>query len=252
MMETPQVDPSRMRSDPDRVQVIALSRVKKQLRFPLTRGPIRLSMLGPAGSVSSRWGVKTSTQGDAYVYCRDASGTGRPLPKVSLHASGRNHISITPGTQTVPDADHRFADAWTRPEIEDETIASFSLLFPPYRHMHPPHNMGAKDELLLLGSSKRIVVVGLYVTDSAVDVSHSMPTFRLGKLPLPPSEVLHVVAWKEEADADLLDQIRGAMAAMTAAQLRVDVGCHMICLHGYRGPNSAYMMPVPILHIHER
>ena len=87
-----------MRSDPDRVQVISLSRVKKQLRFPLTQGPIRFSMLGPEGSVSSRWGVKTSNQGYAYIYCRDPSGTGHPPPKVSLHASGRNHISITPET----------------------------------------------------------------------------------------------------------------------------------------------------------
>ena len=251
-MQTPQIDPSRMRSDPDRVQVISLSQVKKQLRFPLTQGPIRFSMLGPEGSVSSRWGVKTSNHGDAYIYCRDPAAAGHPAPKVSLHASGRNHISITPEIQTVPDAGHRFAEVWTRPEIEDETIASFSLLLPPYRHLHPPHRMGAKDELLLVGSSKRIVVVGFYVTASAVDVSHTMPTFRIGKLPLPPSEVLHVVAWKETAPADLADQIRGAMAAMTAAQFRIDAGCHMMCLQGYRAPNSAYMMPVPILHIQER
>ena len=251
-MDAPHVDPNRMRLDPDRVQVISLSRVKKQLRFPLTQGPIRFSMLGPEGSVSSRWGVKTSNHGDAYIYCRDPSRPGQPPPKVSFHASGRNHISITSASQTVPDTDHRFADVWTRPEIEDEIIASFSLVFPPYRHLHPPHRMGAKDELLLLGSSKRIVVVAFYITDPAAEPSHTMPIFRLGKLPLPPSEVLHVVAWKEKAADDLPDQIRGAMAAMTAAQLRIDLGCHMMCLHGYRGPNSAYMMPVPVLHIHER
>ena len=78
--------------DSDTMQVLAVSGTEKVFDFPLREGPIRFSVVRCDGKVSNRWGVGLSGKGDAYIYCRDVPDA----EKVSLHASGRQHISITP------------------------------------------------------------------------------------------------------------------------------------------------------------
>ena len=248
MTEASKTDLSRMRFDRDRMQVVSLSRVDKAFSFPLTRGPINFSVFGSDGSESSRWGVKTNKKGDVYVYCRDLPGSSHPPPKVSLHPSGRHHISITPETREFLDADSRFSNVWKRTKVEDEAIASFSLLFPPFASGEPERPTINKDELLIMGHPEMLVVVGFFIVDSAVEVRYNMAHFALGELPLPPSEVLRVVAWKEPMDEDLPDRIRAyfPMVASAFAQRPLAEGDYTLCLHGYRKPNSAYMMPIPV------
>lgn len=248
MTEAGKADFSRMRFDRDRMQVMSLSRVDKVFSFPLTKGPINFSVFGSDGSESSRWAVNTSGKGDAYIYCRDLPGSVHPPPKVSLHASGRHHISITPETQGFLDADSRFSNVWERPEIEHEAIASFSLLFPPFASDDAKKPPVTKDELLVMGHPEMIVVVGFFIVDAAAELRCNMPHFVLGKLPLPPLQALHVLAWKEAMAHDLPDRIRAysPMAASASAQLGLAEGSYTLCLHGYRRPNSAYMMPVPV------
>lgn len=248
MTEAGKADFSRMRFDRDRMQVMSLSRVDKVFSFPLTKGPINFSVLGSDGSASSRWAVDTSGKGDAYIYCRDLPGSSHPPPKVSLHASGRNHIAITPETQEFLDAESRFSNVWERPAIEDEAIASFSLLFPPFACDDAKKPKITKDELLIMGHPEMLVVVGFFIINSPIELRCNMPHFVLGKLSLPPVRALHVVAWKEPMADDLPDRIRRCFptVASASAQLGLAAGSYTLCLHGYRRPNSAYMMPVPV------
>ena len=62
------------------------------------------------------------------MYRRDVPGAG----KVSLHASGRQHISITSKMAERIGVDSRFGPVWSQPKFEQDAIATFSLLFPPW------------------------------------------------------------------------------------------------------------------------
>lgn len=88
----------------DPMQIISLSRSKGEIDLPLTQAPINFSVLRSDGLSSYRWGVNTNKNGDAYVYCRDVPSA----EKITFHASGKQHISITPDTAARTGKDNRF------------------------------------------------------------------------------------------------------------------------------------------------
>ena len=118
--------------------------------------------------------------------------------KVSFHASGKQHISITPYTATHVGMDNRFMNEWTEPEFEHEAIATFSLIFPPWGvgRRYEPEKL-TKDELLIVGHKEKLVVVYFYIVDSAKNMKSHLPHIVLGMLPLRPGKTLHIIAMKE-------------------------------------------------------
>ena len=60
------------------------------LELPLRTYPIRFAVKRRGGFTSNSWGVRVERKGDAYIYCRDSMKD----QKVSLHASGKQHISF--------------------------------------------------------------------------------------------------------------------------------------------------------------
>ncbi len=91
MVKLDKFDFGKIQFDADSVQVLSLSHRGMKTGLPLRKPPLNFSIRRPDGLFSKRWGVNTNGKGDAYIYCRDdADGE-----KVSLHASGRQHISLS-------------------------------------------------------------------------------------------------------------------------------------------------------------
>lgn len=228
----------------DSMQVLSLSRKKSVLELPLTKTPINFSVLRSDGLSSNRWGVSTSKGGDAYVYCRDVPDA----EKVSLHASGRQHISIKSKTAERTGADNRFGPVWKEPEFEREAISTFSLIFPPWGvgMRYEPKEL-TKDELLIVGHREKLVVVHFFIVDSTKKMQGQLPHFVLGQVLLRPGKTLYVIAWKEPQN-DLMERIRSVFPQIspTFSELELDEDDYTVCFQGYRGSNSAFMVTVPV------
>ena len=63
---------------------------RNEIDSPKRTSPIHFAVQMKNGLTSNAWGVRVENTGDAYIYCRD-SMKGQ---KVSLHASGKQHISF--------------------------------------------------------------------------------------------------------------------------------------------------------------
>ena len=230
--------------DSDSMQVLSLSRKKSVLELPLTKAPINFSVWRSDGLSSNRWGVNTSKNGDVYVYCRDVPDA----EKVTLHTSGRQHISITSKTAERTGATSRFGPVWKEPEFEREAIPTFSLIFPPWGvgMRYEPKEL-TKDELLIVGHREKLVVVHFFIVDSAKKMKGQLPHFVLGQVTLRPEKTLYIIAWKEPQN-DLLERIRNVFPKISPmfSELKLDEDDYTICLQGYRGSNSAFMVTVPV------
>lgn len=230
--------------DSDAMNVASLSRTEKDVRFPLTQSPINFSVLRSDARVSHRWGVSVGPKGDAYIYCRDV----KSAEKVSLHASGKQHISISEQTASATGTDNRFMNVWREPSFTKEAVATFSLLFPPWGACGPLDTSPVKkDEAIIVGHRDKLVVVGFYIVDAGVEMRSRQPHFKLGKLSMRQGRVLHVVALKEP-QGNLLERVQRYFPQMVSSlrERAVDGGDYVLNLQGYRAANSAYMMTFPV------
>ena len=247
MPSTQVFDYKQIRFEPDSMAVLSVSVNNKKVELPLTRCPINFAVLWRNWKVSSRWGVRTSKKGDVYVVCRDVSDSQGP--KASLHADGWNFTSVHP--KHTSDASRQFFQKWKRPELDRVANATFSILFPPWasKDIDPIKVEKRKDELFVLGHHERVMVVGVFLVDSAKKPQMSIPHIMLGKQPLITGETLYVVAWKEPLADDLEERIRAHFPHDVPALQKADLskGSHTFNLHGYRSPNSAFIMSMSLL-----
>ena len=244
MPKANKLDSGQLCFESDSMQVLSLSRKNSALELPVTKAPINFSVLRSDGLSSNRWGVSTHKNGDAYVYCRDVPDA----EKVSLHASGQQHISITSKTAERTGADNRFGPVWKEPEFEREAIPTFSLIFPPWGvgMRYEPKDL-TKDELLIVGHREKLVVVHFFIVDSTKKMNGRLPHFVLGRVPLRPGKMLYIIAWKEP-QKDLMERIRSVFPQIspTFSELELGADDYTLCLQGHRGPNSAFMVTVPV------
>ncbi|MXV95926.1 MAG: hypothetical protein F4Y07_02625 [Gemmatimonadetes bacterium] len=239
-------DFDQIRFEPDAMGAFSVSVSNKDVELPLVRCPINFAVLWRNGKVSSRWGVRTSKKGDVYVVCRDVSDSQGP--KASLHADGWQFTSVHP--KYTSDTGRQFFQKWERPGFDGGAIATLSILFPPWAgaDIDLTKVEQRKDELFVLGHHERIVVVGFCLVDSAIEIQPSIPHIVLGKLSLMTGETLYVVAWKEPLAEDLPERLRRHFPQIASALQEAGrkAGGFTLCLHGYRRPNSAYMMPMSV------
>ena len=223
----------------DIVRVLSLLPEGTEIDFPLTEAPINFSVLSDAG-LSIRWGVSIGRKGDAYIYNRDVTDA----EKVSLHASGNQHIAITDETAVRVGASSRFGPRWTEPAFDRGAVPTFSILFPPWgvSDRRPENLARGKGELLIVGHREKVVVVGFLILDSEKDLQVDVPHFVLGKLALRPGKSLHVVAWKEAENN--LRALRRAGFRQAPSPLS-ETGDLVVDFLGFRAPNSAFMVAVP-------
>ncbi len=225
----------------DPVQVLSLRPKGTEVDFPLAEGPINFSVMSDGG-LSVRWGVKTGPRGDAYIYNRDVANA----EKVSLHASGAQHIAITDETAIRVGASSRFGPGWAEPVFDRRAVPTFSILFPPWgiTDRRPENLARRKGELLIVGHREKVVVVGFFITSSSSILQVDAPHFVLGKLALRPGKSLHVVAWKEPEN-NLRALLR---ASFRQAPVPVpEAGDLVVDFQGFRAPNSAFMVAVPAM-----
>ena len=245
MQRFKQSDLKGIRFDSDSMQVLSVSR-REILELPVVDGPVNFTVYRSDGKFSNRWGVSTNGKGDAYIYCRDNPNA----EKVSLHASGQQHISIRSEVATSVGAASRFGNKWKEPEFGSEAIATFTLYFPPWgvgleRADFP---MGInRDELLIVGHPEKAVVVAFFIVNRASNMRGRVPHIVLGRLPLGEEKTLHVAAWKE-GQGNLMDRAQEAFptAARESAERSLKGGEYTMSVQGYLRPNSAYMMVFPV------
>ncbi|MDE0383548.1 MAG: hypothetical protein OXI22_06660 [Defluviicoccus sp.] len=239
-------DFDQIRFDSDSMQVVSMSRRNKSLELPLTQGPVNFSVARSDGKFSNRWGVDVGGKGDAYVYCRDNPNA----EKVSLHASGQQHISIRSEVAKSAGVKSRFGNVWSEPEFDGDAIATFSLLFPTWGvglDLADSPRQIKKDELLIVGHKDKLVVVAFFIVGAGRKMQGRVPHIVLGRLPLGDEKSLHVIAWKE-FEGDLRDKIERVFpqASQDLSGFGLGSGEYNLCIQGYRQPNSAYMVVVPV------
>ena len=232
--------------DSDSMQVLSLSNRNKNVELPFTKGPVNFSIVGIDGTVSNRWGANVNPKGDAYIYCRDNPNA----EKVSLHASGNQHVSIRSEVAKNIGATSRFGNKWTEPDFGIEAIATFTMAFPPWGiglDLKDIPKLSKKDKLLIIGHSEKLVVVAFYIVDKDKRMQGQVPHIKLGRLPLGRGKALHIIAWKEH-QGDLMERVRGLLPQVAQRLSKLDGrgGKYLLSVQGYRQPNSAFMVSVPV------
>ena len=238
-------DFGQIRFDADTLQVVSVTRRNENLRLPLTQGPVNFSVAKSDGKFSNRWGVYINRKGDAYVYNRD----NRNAEKISLHASGKQHISVSKETAEKAGLKGRFGNQWYEPMFDTEAIPTLSLMFPPWGVGLEPTEIPKrfnKDELLIVGHREMLVVVAFFIMDSGRKLQGRISHIVLGQLPLKKGKVLHIIAWKEP-QGNLIEQVRYALYRIPKISNLDNIdGEITMNLQGYRQPNSAYLVVVPV------
>lgn len=246
MQEFDQFDFSQVRFDSDTMQVLSLSRHKQHFDLPVVRGPVNFTVMRSDGKFSNRWGVTVNHKGDGYVYRRDNPNA----EKVSLHASGKQHVSIREDLAKTAGVASRFANMWNEPEFDAEAVATFSLVFPPWGvGLEASDFPGGfkRDELWIVGHREKVIVVAFFVVDSARNMQGRLPHVVLAELPVRQGKTLHIIAWKEP-EGELMEMIKRTFpyAGQRLAELDLSTGDYTMNVQGYRRADSAYMVVFPV------
>ncbi|MXY66858.1 hypothetical protein F4212_02635 [Candidatus Poribacteria bacterium] len=237
---------------PSNHTMFALS-TSQDAQVPINRNPIRFAVLYRNGCTSNAWGVTVKPSGDAYIYCRD----NMKGQEISLHASGRQHISIDPNTRhTEVLTEKQFTDRWHEP---GEGIATFRLIFPYWGiqlnqgQRNQFQSTWDKNDVYIEGHHEFLTVVSFYIVNDKTNFQKQggFPGFLLGELPLIPRKKLGITAeWQPEQD--FKDMIENAMSKTSVpAQLWKEHSNRTlaICMSGNNGePNSKYMVTFPVVY----
>ena len=213
--------------------------------LPLMKNPIGLTVLYRNWRTSNPWGVKVADTGDVYIYCRNGL-TGQ---KVSLHASGKQHISLDP--KSIVSISHKeFMNQWHEPE---EGIATFKLIFPYWGvqlngEVKDSGSVWKKNDIFIEGHHQFLTAVSFYIVNEKAVMTKkgAFPGFLMGELPLTPGKKLAITAdWEPD---------NGFKATMEKTFPQVAEGVreknlartYTLCLTGWNGPNSAFMTTFPV------
>ena len=195
---------------------------KEGLVLPIRVGPLRFAVAMRNGLTSHSWGVRTERQGDAYVFCRE---TMKEV-KISLHASGQQHIAFTQESGHTTVSGTRFWNCWTEPPQQRPPIPSLKLLFPDWattlghKDVRPGRPKWPDNQILIEGDAEYVTSVWFFVIKEGHSLTHAnVPSDTLGILPLRPGMELHVIACKEriprlkEVVEETVDRIAADMPA---------------------------------------
>ena len=227
--------------------------IRKGLTLPLRTQPIRFAVEWRNGLTSNAWGVYVEKTGDAYISCRDHMKD----QKVSLHASGKQHITVPHNTAAgVYSAGDRFMNQWWEPQYTQKAVATFHLIFPPWglrlnaEQRRKFQNVWDKNTVLIPGDDKRLTVVYFVIMDDNKRLRKeegSPPSGPLGVLKLRPGKLLVVLAgyepegsWQETVDKALKD-----IVSTTDPKL-LEGDDLTLCLTGNRVENSVFMLPLSV------
>lgn len=221
----------------------------KEAQGPITKNPIHFSVLYRNWYTSNAWGVKVRKKtGDAYIYCRDHMAG----QKVSLHASGKQHISIDPNPQGAASITHKeFMNQWHEPE---EGIATFKLIFPPWgiqlsgEQIKDHDSVWKKNDIYIEGHHEFLTVISFYIVNekAVFEKKSTFPGFLLGELPLKSGKKLGITAeW--EPDRGFKTKIENTFPGLAESLSEEHLDQTLtLSITGWNGPNSAFMTSFPV------
>ena len=226
----------------------------RNLTLPRRESPIRFAVRQRNGLTSNAWGVRVENKGDAYIYCRD-SLQGQ---KISLHESGKQHVSFPESLRAKMNMPSRFMNQWHEPHHDKEAVSTLRLLFPvdwsiglSEEQRAESQSIWDKNDIFIHGHDELMTVVSFVVVDDGVTIRKkegAYPIGILGELPLRPGKKLSVIAgWEPEGDwkATAEEALKGIDAS--AFTTEEDIGRDLtICLTGHYSPNSVFMVVVPV------
>ena len=162
------------------------------LTLPSRESPIHFAVQQENRLTSNAWGVHVENTGDAYVYCRhNLKGQ-----KISLHRSGKQHISLDESFVSQMGSSDRFMNQWREPHYTQETIATFRLLFPAWgvglseEQRRTAKSAWNKNDLLIYGHDEFMTVVSFVIADDGVTIRKKKGSYAscpIGILPLSPN-----------------------------------------------------------------
>ena len=223
------------------------------LELPVRAAPIRFAVTKEGGFVSNSWGVNVSTEGDAYVYCRDAM-QGQ---KASLHASGKQHIKIDENVlKKAAFPGDGYMNQWWEPQHFTKAVPTLRLLFPPWGLSLGPEQgtkvqkIRDKSHVLIPAHDEMVTVVSFVIMDDGARLQReegSPPSAPFGVLSLRPGKSLFVIAGYEpqgdlraKADAALKQVARPPNVELSDGEDLV------VCLTGNTVENSTFMLPLSV------
>lgn len=223
------------------------------LTIPSRESPIRFAVQKGNGITSNAWGVHVENTGDAYVYCRD----NLKGQKISLHRSGKQHISLDESFVSQMGSSDRFMNQWREPHYTQETVATFRLLFPAWgvglseEQRRTAKSAWNKNDLFIYGHHEFMTVVSFVIADVGVTIRKKKGSYAMcpiGILPLRPGKTLWVIAgWQPEGN--LKTRVEEALGKIDVQEhLPEDIGGDTLsmCLTGESSPDSTYMVVVPV------
>ena len=225
----------------------------KEAQVPTKINPIRFAVLYRNGHTSNAWGVRVKNTGDAYIYCRD----NMKGQEVSLHASGKQHISIDPNSRSTANLTQKqFMNQWYQP---DEGIATFKLVFPPWgiqlneEQRDELKSTWDENDIFIEGHHEFLTIVSFYIINERARYQRKdkLPGFLLGELPLKIGRKLAITAeW--QAERGLRANIETALGQSPPEKNLIEnhLGQSLaVCVTGNWGsPNSVYMVNFPIIY----
>ena len=192
--------------------------VKSGVELPCRQSPLRFAVQMENGLTSNAWGVGVEKKGDAYIYCRD-NMRGQ---KISLHKSGKQHISLDRSLLSAPTIESRFMNQWREPE-GSPVVPTFTLFFPRWgvglnaEQRDTAKSTWAKNDILIRGDEACLTVVSFVILDAALTVPE-MPSRRpIGVLSLGSEKTLWVIAGREP-ERDLKALVEAALVTLAASK----------------------------------
>ena len=174
-------------------------RFRNDLELPLRASPIRFAVGMKNGLTSHSWGVDVR-DGDVYIFCRENAKD----VKVSLHASGQQHIAFTTESGHQMEAGSRFWNVWREPPQQRPPVPSFKLLFPSWgttvssEVVGTPRSKWNDNQIIIEGDEELITSVWFFIVDMGYSLhQQGLPSMELGILSVGRGRELHVVACRE-------------------------------------------------------
>ena len=183
--------------------------------------------------------------------------------KVSLHASGKQHITLPTGLIRTGASSNRFLKQWHEPEFREHAVATFQILFPSWgnklsredRESQP--TVWKKNSILIDADDdeESLIVVSFVVADEDRVLPKEegpWPMTILGILPLREGKTLWVLASKG-LEGELKENIAASLMHIDARELVPEnlFGERMsLSITGTAGDNrdSVWLVVIPFMY----
>ena len=232
-------------------------------QLPLRENLLRFALVMNDGTTSNSWRVWVEKAGDAYICCRDA----RSEVKVSLHKSGRQHITCARQYSTELGSGERYLNTWREPPHQGPVVPSFRLMFPSWGvRLDEGDRNGAdrmrrtwRDNQVLIEHHDRLMIaVDFIIRDDDFGIDgRGYPMEKLAVIPAPvdgrPNRHLFVIVSKV-TDAHFrgivqraLDRLPNTDAARIAVLRQTgEVPVALLTGYGDEAASHAYMICAPV------